>query len=818
MSSPEGLTGEQLAQVFPFHFSVDQKMRVLRRGRSLEKLCPGLVPGALLSDHLRIIAPNHLRLDFEALRQSGDLLLVLKTRGEHKLRGQLLGSEDRLLFLGTPWLPSQEELRQSGLSFRDFAIHDPTLDFLFHLQTQQLTLADLRELSTRYEERSKTLQQAQHQAQEQLRQIQHSEALLQSVLQIAQDAILLLDPAGVIEAANPATERIFRWPVAELLGQPLTVLIPGEGPDTSTPRSNLPDRGRESTGRRQDGSWFPIWVSTGETSVAGVLRRAAFIQDISERKQQERALVSYTSDLEMTKINLEHTTQRLREVVSEVEEARTRAEKADVAKSAFLATMSHEIRTPMNAVMGMTNLLLDTPLSEEQREYVELLQTSGDALLTLLNDILDFSKIESGHLTLENEPFDPLLLIEETIDLISPQASARGLEIFALFQPEVPALIRGDATRLRQVLLNLLSNAIKFTPAGHIEVACGCSSPQGASPEFWLAVRDTGIGIPLEKQDRLFLPFSQADSSITREYGGTGLGLAICRRLVSLMGGQIGLLSEAGQGSTFEVHLPLDAAPEPRAQPFQGYQMAVVEESEPGRRAAALALRRWGATVQTYRHAEALMDGPRPDAILLGYSATLALAGALPPLPTGVPTLLILPRTLRLPPPSSVPQIRRPYRDRTLQQVLASLLRLSHSERPVREQRSAQIPRMGPMRLLLAEDNQVNQKVALKLLAKLGLRADVAANGIEVLAAFERATYDVVLMDLHMPEMDGLTAARTIRERWGDGPRIVAVTASSFEADREACLQAGMNGFVRKPILLAELHEELQRVSERRAP
>ena len=395
--------------------------------------------------------------------------------------------------------------------------------------------------------------------------------------------------------------------------------------------------------------------------------------------------------------------------------------------------------------------------------------------------------------------------IEEALELLVPQATARGIELHPLVHADFPDIIEGDSSRLRQVLLNLIHNAVKFTHQGRVEVECG-RRPGG----LWFAVRDTGIGISPERLSRLFLPFTQVDTSTTREYGGTGLGLAISRRLVELMGGEIEVHSASGQGSTFTVRLPCGGHEQGPLRPLAGRRVEVVEESEAGRRSLRMSLSRRGAEV-TERGDLGEAPGPgRPrDLLVLGVPA----GRPLPALAGLGPCVLVSPRNQgqdALPP--GVQQVNRPHRDRPLLRAISEVLRLGQITTPGPERQEA-LAALKPLRLLLAEDNTVNQKVALKLLAKLGLEADVAGNGVEALRAFERRRYDVVLMDVHMPEMDGLEATRLLRERWGNGPRILAITASGFESDRVACLEAGMNGFVRKPIVLSELHAELARVT-----
>jgi PAS domain S-box-containing protein len=651
-------------------------------------------------------------------------------------------------------------------------------------------------------------------------QLQRQKQYYESLLEVSPTAIVTVDPDHKVTSWNPAAVKLFGYSREEAIGQDVDSLVANtEAVRPEAVRLNRQTEAGEvrlTTRRtRKDGSLVDVDVRAAPIRVG----------------DQLVALYALYHD------------------ISELQRAREQAEAATQAKSAFLAMMSHEIRTPMNAVIGMTGLLVDTDLTPEQRSYAEVIRSSGDALMAIIDDILDFSKIEAGRLELERRPFDLRSCVESALELVAASASGKGLDLAYLFDQGLPGAIVGDETRLRQILINLLNNAIKFTDTGEVVVSVDGKALESGEGEIGreyklhFAVRDSGIGIPQDRLSRLFESFSQVDPSTTRRYGGTGLGLAISKRLSELMGGAIWVESRVGEGSAFQFTIQAEQAPalapahEHGAPPqLHGRRVLIVDDNATNRQILVRQAESWGMlardTASSTQALEWIRRGdpfdlaildiqmPEMDGVTLAEEirryrdarglplVMLTSLGAWGELRGGV---------------EFAASLRKPIKPSQLYDALMSVFGATPTgvQAPApREGPVEQLAERVPLRILVAEDNVVNQQLALLLLKKLGYRADVTADGLEALQALEREPYDVVLMDVQMPTMDGLEATRRIHQRWPERqrPHVIAATANAMQEEREACLAAGMDDYLPKPIRMEELAAALSRCRPRVAP
>ena len=772
---------------------------------------------------------------------------------EKRLRGEPVPDQYELIVLAQDGRRIPVEVKPSVIEYAGRpATLVVTRDITARKQAEMALRQANEELERRVEARTAELQATNTRLQREVAERQQAEATLRAteakyrtMIERVNDAILVLQDGKVVYR-NPALEKMLGHTPEDTQAAAGRSFLDFVAPE---------DRPRiqEYYQRRLRGEPVPdqyeltiislkghrVMVEVKSSGIEYEGRPASLVveRDITARKQTEAQLARTNVELQREIAERQRTEVALRQ-------AKEAAEVAAQAKSTFLATMSHEIRTPMNGVIGMTGLLLDTPLTPEQRDYAETIRRSGDALLTLINDILDFSKIEAGKVDLEVLDFDLRHTVEDLLEFFAEPADAKGVEWAGFVSPEVPAWVTGDPGRLRQILTNLVSNAIKFTDTGAITIQAQLAEETSEDVLIRFDIRDTGIGIPPEVQASLFQAFTQADSSTTRKYGGTGLGLAISKQLATLMGGAIGVQSTVGQGSTFwcTVRLGKGVAPGaiPALQPvtLRGLRVLCVDGNPIHRAVLEEQLGAWGMHVDCAANSSQALDlihqarsTGQPYALgLLNYQLSdtdgMALGRAIKTDRALADMRLVLLTAFGQRGHSQAAlqagftgYLVKPIRHSQLYDCLVTALGMPAISTPaplITRQRATEIHTPRRTRILVAEDNMVNQKVAVRMLEKLGYRVDVVANGLEALDALTKRPYDLVLMDCQMPEMDGYTATAAIRaqeQHTGRRLPIIAMTASAMQGDREDCLTAGMDDYVSKPVQLHEMSAILHKWS-----
>jgi PAS domain S-box-containing protein len=649
-----------------------------------------------------------------------------------------------------------------------------------------------------------------------------SEHRLADIINFLPDATFVINKEGTVIAWNRAVEKMTGFKAIDILGKDrYEYSLPFYGERRPMlidlvlkPCSNL-ENAYDSI-KRQDGNTI-----VGESFVPDLNGKAIYLLG--------SAAVLYDSEG-----NIYGAIESIRDITErkkaeeDLKNARDRAESATESKSKFLANMSHEIRTPMNAVIGMTGLLLETRLLPEQRDYLEIIRNSGSALLAVINDILDYSKIDGDKLELEILPFNLIGCIEISMDLVAAKAAEKGLELTYFLKDGVPTMLKGDEIRLRQILINLLGNAVKFTEKGEVMLSVTSSPADDGKVVLHFEVKDTGIGITQENLSKLFQFFTQVDSSTTRHYGGTGLGLAISRRLVEMMGGKIWAESERGVGSTFHFTICCAAIVQGSALTssdpnLAGKSVLIVEGSQSVRNMIAKIVQSWGMEMTALDTGEEALENLERaaydfvilDAILPDIDGPLLARQIKAKGQSNAFIVIVSHMGSKVQRDDSVSGwLSKPLKPTQLTNLLLNLITPKNDAAKDAEGLPFSLPEKGvDLTILLAEDNFINQKVALSMLKHLGYRADLATNGLDVLAALERRRYDVILMDIQMPEMDGLDATRSIREqkRLEKQPCIIAMTAYALEGDREEFLSAGMNDYLSKPIQIEELKLALEK-------
>lgn len=673
--------------------------------------------------------------------------------------------------------------------------------------------------------------------------LRESEAYLKTIMETARVGLVLIDAENHrIVDVNPFAADIIGCRREELLDKVCHAHIcPAEAGKCPITDMSLSIEQSERSLVTCQGNTIPVLKTVIPLIKKGRTYLLESFVDLTFQKQSEQELREAKNAAEQARQELEDANRHLEQAIDHANMLAVQAEVASRAKGQFLANMSHEIRTPMNGIIGMTGLLQDTILNSEQHEYVQTIQTCADTLLNLINDILDYSKIEAGMLQLEILDFNLRQLVEETVDILTIPIRAKGLEFIYWLAPQIPMQLQGDSERIRQILVNLVNNAIKFTQQGEVTVEVTLKEETAETAMLQFTVKDSGIGIPQDRLDRLFKSFSQVDASTTRKHGGTGLGLAISKQLVELMGGQIGVESEEGRGSTFWFTLPLKKKQgsfvflDPSPSNLEGYRFLIVDDNVVNRRILRQELENWGCRPEEAASGKAALQILH-QAVEAGTPYDIALIDMLMPEMDGeslgrlikgdvnlwTTTLVMLTSVVDSLSAARAQEIgfaawlTKPVKRSQLLRCLVSLTKPSQPQENLEPSSPVVSFHAGkPWRILVAEDNPINQKLVRRLLEKIGYYVDAVANGKEAVQAVETAPYDLILMDVQMPGMDGLEATSIIREREKGNSRhipIIAVTATAMKEDRELCLSAGMDGYVTKPFQPPELKDAIAKL------
>ncbi|MEM9775301.1 MAG: ATP-binding protein [Chloroflexota bacterium] len=617
------------------------------------------------------------------------------------------------------------------------------------------------------------------------RQLQIVNEKLRSILDSVVDGIVVFNDAGHILSMNKAAENMFQVSLDEVVFIPFYRFFCEENEQDCIELFSKSGQ-LEVMGKRKDGSKFPadLAVSIGDQSQDSP--HISIIRDITQRKAAQEAMLN----------------------------AKNAAEDANRAKSEFLANMSHEIRTPLNAIIGLASLMRDTHLNLEQQDFIETIHSSGDSLLTIINDILDFSKVEAGQLELEHEPFSIRSVVENAVDLLGAKAADKGIRLLNVAEANVPQLITGDVTRVRQILVNLIGNAVKFTKEGFVKITVKAIQEPTANL-IQYSIQDTGIGIPADRIDQLFQSFSQVDSSTTRKYGGTGLGLAISKQLVELMGGRIWVESETAKGSTFHFTMkadqPVYTSPIPKR---TSVEIGIIGLTKEETDVVSENLTFWGFQPIHLSKVQDSVNYPAMAVLIANHEMMLRIDHKF----LDLSIIQIVPygyrrstHTLKL----NEQIVRQPLKASSIYNALNYLIKNQiHQSTLARAEETEPPKQLSLLKILLVEDNLINQKVALTMFKRIGCQASVANNGQEALNALKIDLYDLVLMDIQMPIMGGIETTKIIRQEWpaAHQPHIIAMTANALAGDKESYLTAGMDGYISKPVRMEELQKVISGV------